>query len=66
MEMQVGTRLSDQLGRYLDLATSQAKLAEANMANIDTPGYKALGMDFEAEMQGAPKGWKHERRVISI
>ena len=20
----------------------------------------------EAEMQGAPKGWKHERRVISI
>jgi len=56
MEMQVGTRLSDQLGRYLDLATSQAKLAEANMANIDTPGYKALGMDFEAEMQGAMEG----------
>jgi flagellar basal-body rod protein FlgB len=53
MELQVGTRLSDQLGRYLDLATSQSKLAEANMANIDTPGYKALGMDFEAEMRGA-------------
>jgi len=53
MEMQVETRLSDQLGRYLDLATSQAKLAEVNMANIDTPGYKALGMDFEAEMRGA-------------
>jgi flagellar basal-body rod protein FlgB len=53
MELQVETRLSDQLGRFLDLATSQAKLAEANMANIDTPGYKALGMDFEAEMRGA-------------
>jgi flagellar basal-body rod protein FlgB len=53
MEMQVETRLSDQLGRYLDLATSQAKLAEVNMANIDTPGYKALGMDFETEMRGA-------------
>jgi flagellar basal-body rod protein FlgB len=53
MEMQVETRLSDQLGRYLDLATSQAKLAEVNMANIDTPGYKAVGMDFEAEMREA-------------
>jgi len=56
MEMQMETRLSDQLGRYLDLATSQAKLAEANMANIDTPGYKALGMDFEAEMREAMEG----------
>jgi flagellar basal-body rod protein FlgB len=56
MEMQVETRLSDQLCRYLDLATSQAKLAEVNMANIDTPGYKALGMDFEAEMRGAMEG----------
>jgi len=53
MEMQVETRLSDQLGRYLDLATSQAKLAEVNMANIDTPGYKAVRMDFEAEMREA-------------
>ena len=60
MEMQVETRLSDQLGRYLDLATSQAKLAEANMANIDTPGYKALGMDFEAEMRGAMEGVDQE------
>jgi flagellar basal-body rod protein FlgB len=23
------------------------------MANIDTPGYRALGMDFEAEMRNA-------------
>jgi len=60
MEMQVETRLSDQIGRYLDLATSQAKLAEANMANIDTPGYKALGMDFEAEMRGAMEGVDQE------
>ena len=49
----VETRLSDQLCRYLDLATSEAKLTAANMANIDTPGYRALGMDFEAEMRGA-------------
>jgi flagellar basal-body rod protein FlgB len=53
MEMQIETRLSDQLTRYLDLATSEAKLTAANMANIDTPGYRTVGMDFEAEMREA-------------
>ena len=53
MSAGVETRLSDQISRYLDLATSQAKLTAANMANIDTPGYRAVGMDFEAEMRGA-------------
>ncbi len=53
MRIDVETRLSDQLARYLDLAASQAKLAAANMANIDTPCYRALGMDFEAEMREA-------------
>jgi flagellar basal-body rod protein FlgB len=48
--MQIETRLSDQITRYMDLATSEAKLTAAN---IDTPGYQALGMDFEAEMRGA-------------
>ena len=56
MEMQVETRLSDQIARYLDLATSEAKLTAANMANVDTPGYRALGMDFEAEMREAMDG----------
>ena len=49
--MQIETRLSDQMARYLDLAASEAKLTAANMANIDTPGYQTLGMDFEAEMR---------------
>ena len=51
--MQVETQLSDQIARYLDLATSEAKLTAANMANVDTPGYRAVGMDFEAEMREA-------------
>ncbi|MDR3741382.1 MAG: flagellar biosynthesis protein FlgB [Terracidiphilus sp.] len=55
MNMQVETRLSDQISRYLDLATSEAKLTAANMANIDTPGYRAVGMDFEVEMHSAIK-----------
>ena len=53
--MQIETRLSDEVARYLDLATSQAKLTAANMANIDTPGYRAVGMDFTAEMRAAVK-----------
>jgi len=53
MGLQVETQLSDQIARYLDLATSEAKLTAANMANIDTPGYRAMGMDFEAEMREA-------------
>ena len=52
-KMQVETQLSDQIARYLDLATSEAKLTAANMANVDTPGYRAVGMDFEAEMREA-------------
>jgi len=51
--MDFNTRMSDQIGRYLDLATSEIKLTAANMANIDTPGYRAMGMDFEAEIRGA-------------
>ncbi len=56
MAMQVETRLSDQIARYLDLAVSETKLTAENMANIDTPGYRAVGMDFEAEMKDAMKG----------
>ncbi|HWG19165.1 MAG TPA: hypothetical protein VG225_01460 [Terracidiphilus sp.] len=51
--MRIESLMSDQLARYLDLATSQAKLTAQNMANIDTPGYSAVGMDFEGEMRRA-------------
>jgi flagellar basal-body rod protein FlgB len=53
MEMQIETQLGEKIARYLDLAAGEAKLTAANMANIDTPGYKAVGMDFEAEMREA-------------
>jgi len=53
MSIGIETRLSEQVARYLDLATSEVKLTAANMANIDTPGYRALGMDFESEMHRA-------------
>ena len=54
--MEIETRTSEQVARYLDLAVSQMKMTAANMANIDTPGYRAVGMDFEAEMREAMRG----------
>jgi flagellar basal-body rod protein FlgB len=53
MSMEIQTRLSEEITRYLDLAAGEAKLTAANMTNIDTPGYRTVGMDFEAEMRGA-------------
>jgi len=59
--MQIETMLSRQVARYLDLASTQARLTAANMANVDTPGYKALGMDFEGEMRAAITGAEQGR-----
>jgi flagellar basal-body rod protein FlgB len=64
--MQIETMLSDQVARYLDLASTQVKLTAQNMANVDTPGYKAQGMDFEAEMQAAMAGVAEGRSPQSI
>jgi flagellar basal-body rod protein FlgB len=59
--MQIETMLSDQVARYLDLAAGEAKLTAENMANVDTPGYKSVGMDFEAEMRNAMAGVEQGR-----
>jgi flagellar basal-body rod protein FlgB len=47
--MQTTTGLSDALGQYLDLTSRQLQLTASNMANVDTPGYKTQGFDFEQE-----------------
>jgi flagellar basal-body rod protein FlgB len=56
--MEVTTPLSDALNRYLDLTSEQMKLTAGNMANVDTPGYRTEGFNFEQEfarqMNGSP------------
>lgn len=47
--MQTTTALSDALGQYLDLTSKQMQLTASNMANVDTPGYKTQGFNFEQE-----------------
>jgi flagellar basal-body rod protein FlgB len=38
---------------YLDLLSQRQKLTAANIANIDTPGYKAKDIDFQFEFLSA-------------
>jgi flagellar basal-body rod protein FlgB len=54
--MDVTTPLADQLTRYMDLAAAQLKATATNMANVDTPGFRTVGFDFEAEMRRALRG----------
>jgi flagellar basal-body rod protein FlgB len=35
-------RVSQQLEKYMDLVATRQKLVAANIANIDTPGYREL------------------------
>jgi flagellar basal-body rod protein FlgB len=46
-DMQTTTAMSDALGRYLDLTSQQMQATARNMANVDTPGFKTQGFDFE-------------------
>jgi flagellar basal-body rod protein FlgB len=48
--MDVTTGSADVLQRYLNLTSNQMKLTASNMANLDTPGYKTVGMDFASEL----------------
>lgn len=47
---------ADALARYLTLSTQQMKLTAANMANVDTPGYRTQGFDFQSEFARAMDG----------
>ena len=60
--MQVSTPLGDALGKYLDLSANQMKLTAGNIANIDTPGYKTQGFDFDEAFASALASPTHRDR----
>jgi flagellar basal-body rod protein FlgB len=64
--MSVTTPLSDALGRYLDLTSEQMKLTASNMANVDTPGFKTQGFDFEQEFTQQLNGNSGSNTGVSI
>jgi len=41
------------LSRFLDVNVARYKLIAANLANVDTPGYRARDLDFRAELARA-------------
>ena len=36
--------------RYMNLLSASQKLVASNIANVDTPGYKAKDIDFQSEL----------------
>jgi flagellar basal-body rod protein FlgB len=44
------------LGKYLDLTAFRQRLVTSNIANIDTPGYRSVDIDFASEMRKAMNG----------
>jgi flagellar basal-body rod protein FlgB len=55
-----GTPLLSTLQSYLQLTESRAQAITANMANVDTPGYKTRDIDFENELKKAMDGTMHQ------
>lgn len=61
--MQITTPLADVLGRYLDLTSTQFKLTASNVANLDTPHYHTMGLDFAQEFAAAASDALQQRQA---
>ncbi len=48
--------MTEALSRFLDVNVARHKLIAANLANIDTPGYRTRDLDFRAELARANLG----------
>jgi flagellar basal-body rod protein FlgB len=49
----IDSRMTDALGRFLDVDVARYKLITSNLANIDTPGFRTRDLDFHAELARA-------------
>ena len=49
----IATPMTDALARFLDIDVARYKLITSNLANIDTPGYRARDLDFRGELRRA-------------
>jgi flagellar basal-body rod protein FlgB len=45
--------LTNSLEHYMDLLSARQKVVASNIANADTPGYKTMDLNFQAEFQAA-------------
>jgi flagellar basal-body rod protein FlgB len=49
-------RVAGELERYMDLLSTRQKLVASNIANVDTPGYQTMDIDFQSEFESAMGG----------
>jgi flagellar basal-body rod protein FlgB len=49
----IENRMTEALGRFLDVDVARVKLIASNLANIDTPGFRTRDLDFRAELARA-------------
>jgi len=49
----LSTPMMNLLEKFLNVTSERHKLVTANMANIDTPGYRTKDLDFRGELQRA-------------
>jgi flagellar basal-body rod protein FlgB len=62
----IDTPRTEALSRYLDVDVARYKLIGANLANIDTPGYRTRDLDFRAEwLRAAGPGAEGEGGSLS-
>jgi flagellar basal-body rod protein FlgB len=48
--------VTNQIEQYMDLLSARQKLVTSNIANLDTPGYKAKDIDFQFEFISLSQG----------
>lgn len=48
--------ITNQIEHYMDLLSARQKLVASNIANVDTPGYKAQDIDFQFEFMSLAPG----------
>ena len=64
--MTVGPSFLDFAQATLDLRTQRESLIAANVANADTPGYKAVDIDFAQDLQTALSGGPHAGKTMFL
>jgi len=55
----IDTPVTEAMARFLDVSVFRHALITSNLANIDTPGYRARDLNFALEMERANNGFEY-------
>lgn len=51
--------------KAMDVMSARQRVIASNLANVDTPGYKAQKLDFEASLRNAMNGVEQNAMVVN-